>query len=282
MRIANLAGRTTLLTDDGAIDVALASGGRFLADPRAVFRQWDKLLKWSMTADPQLAQPYDDATLLTPVPEPRQIFAVALNYRPHTAEAGYEEPEQPLVFAKFPTCLTGPHGTIGLPAGHVDWEVEMVAVIGREAYRVPEEKGWDPVVALAVGQDLSERVSQLAGRPAQFSLGKSFPGFGPVGPALVSVDEVPDRDDLELVCKLNGEVVQHDRTSGMIFPVPRLVSYISAVCPLRPGDLIFTGTPAGVGNRRTPQRFLTPADTLVSRIEGLGEMRHRFRSRGGE
>ncbi|MGW6007423.1 fumarylacetoacetate hydrolase family protein [Streptomyces sp. NPDC055210] len=285
MRIANLAGRLALLTDGGdggdgsgaggAVDV---STGGFDTDPAAVFDQWDALLRWSAGVDPATAVPYKESDLRAPVPEPRQIFAVALNYRPHTAEAGYEEPAEPLVFTKFPSCLTGPYDTIDLPPGHVDWELEMVAVIGRDAYRVPEEDGWDPVVALTVGQDLSERIVQLAGRPAQFSLGKSFPGFGPVGPALVSVDEPADRDDLELTCELNGETVQHDRTSNMIFPVPRLVAHLSAICPLRPGDLIFTGTPAGVGNRRTPQRFIGADDTLVSRIGDLGEMRHTFRS----
>jgi 2,4-diketo-3-deoxy-L-fuconate hydrolase len=279
MRIANLHGRTALLTAHGAIDVATASDGRFTADPTALFGQWEELLGWSAGADPATAVPYKDTDLLLPVPEPRQVFAVALNYRPHTAEAGYEEPAEPLVFTKFPSCLTGPYATVELPpGGHTDWELEMVAVIGHEAYRVPEEKGWEPVVALTVGQDLSERITQLAGRPAQFSLGKSYPGFGPVGPALVSLDEPPDRDDLELTCELNGDVVQQDRTSHMIFPVPKLVAYLSAICPLRPGDLIFTGTPAGVGNRRVPQRFLTPGDTLVSRIQGLGETRHTFRS----
>ncbi|MCX4765152.1 fumarylacetoacetate hydrolase family protein [Streptomyces sp. NBC_01275] len=268
MRIARLAGRSVLLTDEGAVDLPAPP-----ADD--VFAHWDDLLAWSATATG--ARPYAEADLETPVPAPRQIFAVALNYRPHAAEAGYEEPAAPLVFTKFPTCLTGPYTTVDLPAGHVDWELELVAVIGREARRVPVEKGWDPVVALTVGQDLSERISQLAGRPAQFSLGKSYPGFGPVGPALVGLDEFPDRDDLELTCVLNGETVQHDRTANMIFPIPRLVSYLSEFCTLLPGDLIFTGTPAGVGNRRVPQRFLTPGDELVSRIEGVGEMRHRFR-----
>jgi 2-keto-4-pentenoate hydratase/2-oxohepta-3-ene-1,7-dioic acid hydratase in catechol pathway len=275
MRIANLAGRLALLTGDGAVDVA---AGGFDPDPAAVFDQWDALQRWSAGVDSAAAAPYDEADLRAPVPEPRQVFAVALNYRPHAAEAGYQDPDQPLVFTKFPSCVTGPRGTVDLPPGHVDWEVELVAVIGRPAHRVPEEHGWDPVVALTVGQDLSERITQLAGRPAQFSLGKSFPGFGPTGPALVSLDDLPDPGDLELTCTLDREVVQHDRTSRMIFPVPRLVAHLSAICPLRPGDLIFTGTPAGVGNRRTPQRFIGPGDTLVSRIEGLGEMRHTFRS----
>ncbi|MEV2214164.1 fumarylacetoacetate hydrolase family protein [Streptomyces sp. NPDC050997] len=268
MRIAQLMGHPVLLTDDRAVDIPaeLASD---------VFARWDDLLDWSTNATG--GRPYSEADLEAPVPSPRQIFAVALNYRPHTAEAGHEEPEAPLVFTKFPTCLTGPRTTIDLPPGHVDWELELVAVIGREARRVPVEKGWEPVVALTVGQDLSERVAQLAGRPAQFSLAKSHPGFGPIGPALVSLDELDDRDDLELTCELNGEIVQHDRTAGMIFPIPYLVAYLSEFCTLLPGDLIFTGTPAGVGNRRVPQRFLTPDDVLVSRIEGVGEMRHRFR-----
>ena len=276
MRIANLAGRLVLLVGGGAIDVATAGGGKLDSDPDAVFDQWDALLAWAAQADASAAEPYDRADLLAPVPHPRQVFAVALNYRPHAAEAGYTEPAEPLVFTKFPSCLTGPQTTIGLPPGNVDWELEMVAVIGRDAYQVPEENGWDPVVAVTVGQDLSERLVQLAGKPAQFSLGKSFPGFGPIGPALVSLDELPDRDDLELSCELSGETVQSDRTSNMIFSTARLVAHLSAICPRYPGDLIFTGTPAGVGNRRSPQRFITPDDELVSRIEHVGEMRHRF------
>lgn len=270
MRIAQLDCRPVLLTEDGVIDVPVD----LAAD---LFARWDDLREWSAHATG--ARPYDPCDLQAPVPAPRQIFAVALNYRPHTAEAGYEEPTAPLVFTKFPTCLTGPYATVELPPGHVDWELELVAVIGHEARNIPVQKGWEPVVALTVGQDLSERLAQLAGRPAQFSLAKSHPGFGPLGPALVSLDEVDDPDDLELTCELNGEVVQHDRTGVMIFPIPRLVSYLSEFCTLLPGDLIFTGTPAGVGNRRSPQRFLTPDDELVSRIGGVGEMRHTFRRR---
>jgi 2,4-diketo-3-deoxy-L-fuconate hydrolase len=266
MQIAMLAGKPVLLTKAGAVAI----------DTDDVFAHWDELLAWSTTVDESAAVDYDRAQLGPCVTAPSQIFAIALNYRPHAAEAGYIAPEQPLVFTKFASCLTGAFTAIPLPAGHVDWELEMVAVVGRPAFQVSEDNGWDPIVALTVGQDLSERVGQLAGKPAQFSLGKSHPGFGPIGPALVSLDEVGDRDDLELTCTLSGEVVQHDRTSNMIFPVPRLVAHISAVCPLRPGDLIFTGTPSGVGNRRTPQRFLAPGDVLESTIESLGTMRHAF------
>jgi 2-keto-4-pentenoate hydratase/2-oxohepta-3-ene-1,7-dioic acid hydratase in catechol pathway len=266
MRVASLAGRPVLLTEAGAVPI----------DSDDVFADWDRIQRWSGTADQSLAVAYDPRDLDPCVRAPGQIFAIALNYRPHAAEAGYVEPGQPLVFTKFASCLTGAFGAVPLPPGHVDWELEMVAVVGKHAYRVSEADGWDPIVALTVGQDLSERIAQLAGRPAQFSLGKSYPGFGPIGPALVSLDEVADRDDLELTGTLNGEVVQHDRTSNMIFGVPRLVAYLSSVCPLRPGDLIFTGTPAGVGNRHTPPRFLAPGDVLESTIETLGTMRHTF------
>jgi 2-keto-4-pentenoate hydratase/2-oxohepta-3-ene-1,7-dioic acid hydratase in catechol pathway len=219
---------------------------------------------------------FDERDLGAPVPRPRQVFAVALNYRPHAAEAGYTPPEIPLLFTKFPSCITGPSVTVDLPAGNVDWEIELVAVLARDAHRVPAADGWSAVAGLTIGQDLSERRLQLTGTPPQFSLAKSYPGFGPTGPALVTVDELPDPDDLELTCTLSGEMVQHARTGEMIFSVPRLVEFVTAVCPVYAGDLIFTGTPAGVGNRRTPPRFLRPDDVLVSEIEHVGRMRTIF------
>jgi 2,4-didehydro-3-deoxy-L-rhamnonate hydrolase len=183
-------------------------------------------------------------------------------------------PDVPPVFTKFRSCLTGPSAVVELPTDRVDWEVELVAVIGRYAERVPEEKAWSHVAGLMVGQDLSERAVQLAGPVPQFSLGKSFPGFGPVGPCLVTPDELADRDDLPLRCSVGGRVLQDGRTRDMIFSVPELVARISAVCPLSAGDLIFTGTPSGVGMGRQPQEFLRPGTTLVSTIGGVGELRN--------
>lgn len=277
MRLATLSDRAVLLTEDGAVDIAHASSGRFGPDPMDVLTDWTGFRAWAASAELPAASPYRTADLDAPVPRPRQVFAVALNYRPHAAEAGYVPPEIPLLFTKFPSCVVGPAAEVELPKGNVDWELEMVAVIGASCHRVPAHEGWEVVAGLTVGQDLSERVLQLTGKPPQFSLGKSYPGFGPTGPALVTPDELPDRDDIAIECLLNGESVQAARTSEMIFSVPRLVEFISAVCPLFPGDLIFTGTPAGVGNRRVPQRFLGPDDVLVSRIDGLGEMRQTFR-----
>ena len=151
-----------------------------------------------------------------------------------------------------------------------------MAVIGRHARHVPAERGLEYVAGYAVGQDISERVLQLAATPPQFSMGKSLPGFGPVGPWLVTLDDLGDPGDLALGCEINGEPVQSSRTSQLIFSVPALVANLSASVALLPGDVIFTGTPAGVGLGRDPQRWLADGDVLTSHIEGIGEMRHRF------
>jgi 2-keto-4-pentenoate hydratase/2-oxohepta-3-ene-1,7-dioic acid hydratase in catechol pathway len=204
------------------------------------------------------------------------VFAIALNYRPHAAEAGFQVPDAPLVFTKFPSCIAGPDTVVALPEGHVDWEIEVVAVIGRGGRDIPRERAWDAVAGLTVGQDLSERVGQLAGSPPQFGLAKSHRGFGPIGPVAVTPDEFPDRDDIGFAATLDGEVVQSGRTSEMIFGIDVLVAGLSRVCELLPGDLVFTGTPAGVGNRRTPPRFLQPGETLVSTVEQVGQIRQHF------
>ena len=157
-----------------------------------------------------------------------------------------------------------------LPSGSVDYEIELVAVIGRFTERVRASAAWRHVAGLMIGQDLSDRVVQMRPPAPQFSLGKSFPGFGPTGPWLVSPDEFDDPDDLALTCKLNGEVVQASRTSDLIFSVGEIIERVSAITPMLPGDLVFTGTPAGVGIGRTPPLFLAADDVLESTIEGIG------------
>jgi 2,4-didehydro-3-deoxy-L-rhamnonate hydrolase len=206
------------------------------------------------------------------------VFGIGLNYSEHVAESGLARPEAaPPVFTKFPSCITGPRGEITLPpGGHTDWEVELVVIIGRIAAHVPASSAWDYVAGLSVGQDVSERIMQMAGAPPQFSLGKSYPGFGPVGPWLVTPDEFTNPDDLELGCAVNGDQMQKGRTGDLIFSVSELIEQLSAVTPLLPGDLIFTGTPSGVGMGRSPQRWLAPGDVVTSYIEGIGEMRHTF------
>jgi 2-keto-4-pentenoate hydratase/2-oxohepta-3-ene-1,7-dioic acid hydratase in catechol pathway len=277
MRFGTVEDRLVLVRDDRALDVEVASGGRLPADVNAALDRFGELTAWARDASWDGARPVCAAALGPPVPRPRQVFAVALNYRPHAAEAGFQAPDEPLVFTKFPSCITGPVAEVTLPPGKPDWEIEVVAVIGAGGYQIPRPAAWDAVAGLTVGQDLSERAVQMRGTPAQFSLGKSFPGFGPIGPVAVTPDELEDRDDIGFRCRLGDEVVQHGRTSEMIFPVDDLVARLSSICRLLPGDLIFTGTPAGVGNRREPPRYLQPGETLVSTVDGIGEIRQTFR-----
>jgi 2,4-diketo-3-deoxy-L-fuconate hydrolase len=279
VRIGNLDGRLVIHTAAGVVDIERGSGGRFGPSPRAVYDRWAEFTEWA--AGPEAAalpaEPFDMALLDAPSPEPRQAFGIGLNYRDHVSESGFDVPEHPSVFTKFPSCITGPTGEIELPpGGHTDWEVELVVVIGTTAHHVAAADAWRHVAGLTAGQDLSERITQLAGTPPQFSVGKSFPRFGPTGPWLVTPDEFPNPDDLELGCSVNGEEMQKSRTSYLLITVPELIEKLSAVLPLLPGDLIFTGTPAGVGMGRSPQRWLAPGDELVTWVTGVGEMRHRL------
>jgi 2,4-didehydro-3-deoxy-L-rhamnonate hydrolase len=282
VRIGNLAGRLVLIHGEPghetAVDVADASSGRFGPDPQAVYGEWLEFTAWARGARAGDGIPVELAQLGSPAPLPRQVFAIGLNYREHAAESGYEAPQsEPPVFTKFVSCITGPYGDISLPpGGQTDWEIELVAVIGQTAERVPEADALSYVAGFSVGQDISERRLQMAATPPQFSLGKSLPGFGPIGPWLVTLDELADAGDLELYCAINGEQMQRGRTTQMIFSVPALVSRLSEAVPLLPGDVIFTGTPAGVGLGRTPPVWLSEGDVLESRIDGIGTMRHRF------
>ena len=284
MRIANHAGRLILLEpgtdpeDPRGIDVGRT--GPFDADPQAVYVCWDEFCAWAATASFADAAPVDLDGLGPVTPRPPQVFGIGLNYRDHAAESGFELPSQPVVFTKYASSFTGPSGDIRLSPGNVDWEVELVAVIGTGGRGIAEADGWDHVAGLTVGQDLSDRVTQFAAAPAQFGMGKSFPGFAPVGPNLVTPDELRagghDPDDLELGCLVNGASVQKGRTSTMIFSVPALVAKLSAIVTLLPGDVVFTGTPAGIGASMSPPRFLADGDELTTWCTGIGQMRHHF------
>jgi 2-keto-4-pentenoate hydratase/2-oxohepta-3-ene-1,7-dioic acid hydratase in catechol pathway len=280
VRIANAENRAVVLvSDDRGIDVHKASGGRFGPDLAAVYSRWEDFTAWARALAATEADVVIDRALLgSPSPAPRQVFAIGLNYGEHAKESGFAQPETlPPVFTKFPTCLAGAVTEVVIPeGGNVDWEVELVAVIGTETRNVPAAEAWDYVAGLSVGQDISERVSQLRGPAPQFGLGKSFPGFGPVGPWLVTPDEFGNPDDLEIGCSIDGEQVQKGRTSELIFSIPALIEGLSHTVTLLPGDIIFTGTPAGVGLGRSPQRFIQPGETLVSRIEGIGEITQTF------
>jgi 2-keto-4-pentenoate hydratase/2-oxohepta-3-ene-1,7-dioic acid hydratase in catechol pathway len=278
MRIGNVGGRLSLITDGGAIDVHDASKGWFGPDPAGLYPRWLEFIEWMASANLPDPVPFAIGDLGSPSPAPRQVFGIGLNYGAHVAESGLDRPDaSPPVFTKFPSCITGPTGEITLPrGGHTDWEVELAVIIGPQARHVPAASAWEHVAGLSVGQDISERILQMATKPPQFSLGKSYPGFGPVGPWLVTLDELGNPDDLELGCSVNGEQMQKGWTRDLIFSVPDLIEQLSRVTPLLPGDIIFTGTPSGVGMGRSPQRWLAPGDVLTSYIEGIGEMRHTF------
>jgi 2,4-didehydro-3-deoxy-L-rhamnonate hydrolase len=275
MRLANVAGRMKLLVPGGAVDLERASGGEFSSNPLAAWERFDELVRFATTGH-EADESFDPSSADAPVPYPRQVFAIALNYSEHADESGFAKPDAPLVFAKFPTAIVGPVSTVELPVGSVDWEVEAVVVMGRTATRVSEAAAWDYVGGVTVGQDISERVLQRSGPAPQFCLAKSFPGFAPIGPCVVSADELGQRDDLVLGCDLNGVEMQKGNTRDMLFSVPELVAYLSGILTLLPGDLIFTGTPPGVGMGRTPPVFLQVGDVLHSSIEGIGSITQTF------
>ncbi len=218
----------------------------------------------------------DPTELGPPIPAPRQVFAYGLNYRDHVREMdeanylGRTTSEAPVVFTKFPSCLTGPTGPVKLVGDRCDYECELVVVIGAETRAVDQDQVWDRVAGLMIGQDISDRALQIAATPPQFSLGKSRATFGPTGPALVSPDLVDDPDDLAISCRVNGELRQNSRTSLLIRPVAEMVAHLSSILTLHPGDLVFTGTPGGVGQSRGA--YLKPGDRITSEIEGLGSL----------
>jgi 2,4-diketo-3-deoxy-L-fuconate hydrolase len=277
VRFANQAGRFVQVLDDGVVDIAQASDGRFGPTPAAVFDEWDDFVTWAAAAERPATGPLREELLGAPSPAPRQVFGVGANYRRHVEEVGWPLPEVPLIFTKFPSSVTGPAGDIELTGPRVDWEVETVIVIGAAARRVAAADAWRHVAGITLGQDISDRdVQNLPKDYPQFSLGKSLPGFAPIGPCLVTPDAFGDRNAVEIACAVNGAEVQRDTTADLVFDVAELIAYLSGMLTLLPGDLIFTGTPGGVGLTMDPPRFLQPGDVLESAAPEIGSMRHRF------
>ena len=207
-----------------------------------------------------------------PIGQVPKFLGIGLNYRDHAEETGLPIPEVPIVFYKASSCVSGPNDPILAPVDfkRMDYEVELAVVIGSRAKRVAKETALDYVAGYCIGNDVSERSLQKGG-PGEWLKAKSYDTFGPLGPWLVTTDEVPDPQDLDLTMDLNGERMQTGNTSTMIFSVAELVSYISKYMTLEPGDVITTGTPPGVGMARDQRVFLKPGDELVLRVAGLGE-----------
>ncbi|MEP7203992.1 MAG: fumarylacetoacetate hydrolase family protein [Ilumatobacteraceae bacterium] len=271
MHLLNLAGRLSTFIDGAVVDVASASDDRFSSDPQLMFDDWRGLTEWGEALNARGPGEVDAEQLHAPVPRPAQVFAIGLNYKAHAEEGIFSVPDEPTVFTKWPSCIVGPSHVVELPVD-TDWEIELVVAISQRAYRVDAVDAMSHVAGFTVGQDLSDRVLQRKGPAPQWSLGKSRHGYGPTGPWLVTLDEFDNPHDLAIHSTLAGETLQTSRTSMLIFDIPFLVEYLSALCPLLPGDLIFTGTPEGVGYARKPPRFLRPGDVLTSTIEGIGDL----------
>lgn len=210
--------------------------------------------------------------LLPPVFEPQKILCIGLNYADHAAETGATVGDEPVVFNKFPTCLRADQIAVELPAvsHEVDYEAELVVVIGKGGKNIAQEDAMSHVAGYTIGNDISARDWQKGKPGKQWLLGKSFDSFAPLGPELVTADEIADPHNLRIQCRLNGETMQDSSTSQLIFKIDFLVTYLSQVCTLMPGDLIFTGTPPGVGMARKPPVFLKPGDRVEVEIEKLG------------
>ncbi|MBL8823722.1 MAG: fumarylacetoacetate hydrolase family protein [Planctomycetia bacterium] len=220
--------------------------------------------------------PVKDASYHAPILDPQKIICIGLNYSDHAKEQNLQPPKEPVVFSKFVTTLIGHGQNIELPSvsNKVDYEAELVVVIGKGGRMISEADGMDHVAGYMVGHDVSARDWQKEKDGKQWLCGKSFDTFAPTGPEFITADEVKDPHQLPIRLKLNGEVMQESNTNQLIFSIPKLIAYISQVFTLTPGDLIFTGTPPGVGDARKPPVYMKPGDVAEVEIEGLGQLRN--------
>lgn len=283
MRLANVAGRACLVTPTGGVDLFAASDGQFPATVDEAVAQIPQIDAWFDASKHDLDPTMSTDVLLNeldrlgpPISRPPQVFAIGLNYADHAEETGLELPSQPMVFTKFASSLAGPGAQVPVLADTIDWEVELVAVVGAGGRDIAPADAWSHIAGFCVGQDISERRLQMASAPAQFSLAKSLRNYSPIGPWITTLDELENPADLAISCRRGDEVLQASRTTSLIFDVPSLVEYLSGHVELLTGDLIFTGTPDGVGVGRRPRIFIQPGWEIRSEIEGLGHLHNRF------
>jgi 2-keto-4-pentenoate hydratase/2-oxohepta-3-ene-1,7-dioic acid hydratase in catechol pathway len=232
----------------------------------------DRVARWADNAPGSEILSAEKVRLLAPIPRPPKLVCIGLNYRDHAEEAKLPIPDVPTVFAKFSTAVIGPGHPIVLPkiSSKPDYEAEFAVVIGRRGRHVPEERWRDYVFGYTIVNDVSARDFQMA--TSQWTMGKTFDTFAPMGPAVVTADEIEDPHNLAISLTLSGEVMQSSNTSNLIFNVPRLIAFLSSAFTLEPGDVISTGTPGGVGFARRPPRWLRPGDETRIKVDGLGEL----------
>ena len=261
-----------VIFDDEAIGLRAAGFADLLAVIAGGADAIDRVLRWVGSAP--AGERLDPAAvrLAAPIPRPPKVICIGLNYRDHAAESKQPLPEVPTVFAKFPTAVTGHRHPIVLPKNSTqpDYEAEFAVVIGKGGRHIPEERWREHVFGYTIFNDVSARDFQMA--TSQWMIGKTFDTFAPIGPAIVTADEIDDPHNLDISLTLSGEVMQSSNTRNLIFKAPRLIAHLSSVFTLEPGDIIATGTPAGVGFARTPQRFLRPGDEVIVRVQGIGEL----------
>lgn len=273
-RLANVDGRAALVSGEAYYDLEKISRGNFSQDPMQALEALSELSALGAQLDNfepsgQLA----DVELGPPVPAPKNCYAVGLNYRNHAEESNMVLPPVPMVFTKHTSCISGPTADIEMRSDYVDYEAELVAVIGKPGKDIAKENALQHIAGLCVGQDISDRPMQFSAAPPQFNLGKSFDTFGPIGPVLTSLESLQDYQSMEIQCDVSGELRQKDNVSDLIFDIPYLIAYLSEIVTLKTGDIIFTGTPAGVGV--LDGKYLRNGDMLTTSIEGLGTLRNR-------
>jgi 2-keto-4-pentenoate hydratase/2-oxohepta-3-ene-1,7-dioic acid hydratase in catechol pathway len=274
----------TFLSPGGAAWPALVQDGRLISLQPAGFSSVVEIIasapgsldriRRHLETVPNPGIPLSSAVLLAPIPRPPKILCAGLNYRDHAAEAKMEIPSVPTIFSKYHNTIIGPGAPIRLPknAKKPDYEAEFAFVIGRGGRHIPAEQWREHVFGYLCFHDVSARDFQLA--TSQWLMGKTFDGFAPTGPWITTADEIEDPHELSIEFFLNGERMQSSNTRELIFKIPELITFISSVLTLEPGDIIATGTPSGVGFSRKPPRWLRPGDEAVVRIEGLGELRN--------
>lgn len=284
MRFANLDSRAVLVVADAsggdrAVDIQRATNGSLGSDPSVYVHlaNHPELAELASSALPADWPVLDPQLLGAPVPRPPKGLGVGLNYRTHALESGRELPTEPHLFGKTDNCVCGPFDDVIAPAGRgeIDYEAEVVIAFGRTCKNATETDAWSYLAGVTCGQDISDRGEQFRPPIKQFTIAKSYDTFGPTGPYLVTPDELPDRDSLDLVGMVSGEIMQQANTSDLIFSVPALVVWLSRYMTFGPGDLVWTGTPGGVGEARDPQRFLRDGDIVETLVGGVGAMRNR-------
>ncbi len=275
-RFASKNGRAQLVVgpNNALVDLAEASNGKFSSEPIEAYRRWAEVRAFAATVT-DAGTPCDVNELDAPSPWPLQVFGIGLNYRKHAEESGAQIPKTPLTFTKFSSSVAHGNADVPIYGESVDWEVELVVVIAEGGRDIAKDNAWNHVAGICVGQDISDRALQMATMPPQFNLGKSRKNYSPFGPWLIDAQDIANRDALHMTCTLNGEVVQDTLTDDLIFNVSDIISYLSTIVQLLPGDVIYTGTPGGVGMARKPPMFLKPGDVLVSTIDGIGTTTNR-------